>query len=124
MRWQTLEDNTLRRTYPDNGRVIAQSVLRAMGFRRSRRAIICRAHKLELNHNNWTGQEDWTLEQCYPIYGARYTQRYMPRRSRVAIRDRARRLGIQSRGRTYAELPPEHDHLKAIAWLGVKYRGE
>ena len=123
-RWQYLEDSVMRRTYAEYGREVSQSVLRRLGFRRSRRAIICRAKKLLISHKHWSGREDWIIEQCYPTYGARYTQRYMPKRSVIAIRDRARRIGIASQVKCWGEMPAEHDHIKAIAWLGVKYRGK
>jgi len=125
--WISLEDDVLRRHYPEHGRLIAQSILRAMGFKRSRRAITCRAHKLRLRFR-WTGREEWILFQTYPEFGAQYSQRYLKRRSLYAIRDKARRLGIGSGNKTQAQkslcLSMEgHDHLKALEWLGVKYRG-
>ena len=127
--WLKKEDDVLRRYYPVQGRLITQAILRAIGFKRSRRAVTCRAHKLNLKMR-WTGKETWILRQTYAEFGARYSQRYMTHRSLVAIRDKARREGIdaghanshQQKARILAM--EGHDHLKALAWLGVKYRGE
>jgi len=130
MIWHKLEEDIMRHTYPTSGRAITQCVLRAMGFRRSRGAIKTRAHRLSLTYTRWTGLEDWVLTQTYPEFGSRYCQRYMPRRSLNAIRDRVRRLGLRASGVKTKTQKAEicamegHDHIKALAWQGVKYRGE
>lgn len=123
-KWSGIEDGVIQNHYEASGAEVVQRILLRTGFRRTRRSIICRAHVLGLSFSTWTGKEDWIIQQCYEKYGARYCTRYIPKRSQVAIRDRARRLGLRSKFHAIRWPLIEHtDYLKALAYQGIVFRG-